>query len=142
VMCTYVCSCVRVLDCSVCAFWQSIQAPKRSLTAYMIYSNRVRPDLMKENPEMKITEVSKHIAERWKVGHGGRDGGGIDRDVDGRASRRHLCTVLCFYVLFRLAEGISSGVHIDVVLVCRFCVLLPAHQSDARQLSSSGPVHM
>jgi hypothetical protein len=22
---------------------------------------------MKQNPEMKITEVSKHIAERWKV---------------------------------------------------------------------------
>lgn len=49
-------------------FWQDIQAPKRALTAYMIFSNRVRPELMKQNPEMKITEVSKHIAERWKVG--------------------------------------------------------------------------
>lgn len=42
-------------------------APKRSLTAYMIFSNQIRPELMKQNPEMKVTEVSKHVATRWKV---------------------------------------------------------------------------
>ena len=46
---------------------QAIQAPKRSLTAYMIFSNQVRPELMKQHPDLKITEVSKHIADRWKV---------------------------------------------------------------------------
>ena len=32
----------------------------------MIYSNQIRPELMKQNPEMKITEISGHIAEKWK----------------------------------------------------------------------------
>jgi hypothetical protein len=45
---------------------QGIKAPKRALTAYMIYSNQIRPELMKQNPEMKITEISGHIAEKWK----------------------------------------------------------------------------
>ena len=33
----------------------------------MIFSNKVRPELMKSNPDLKITEVSKHIADKWKV---------------------------------------------------------------------------
>ena len=45
---------------------QGIKAPKRALSAYMIYSNQIRPELMKQNPEMKITEISGHIAEKWK----------------------------------------------------------------------------
>ena len=101
--------------------YEAFQPPKRALTAYMIFSNKIRPELMKvcvrgpvvqklgalllcsclilmlpserrsacicvtgprvvlrcligdvravqANPELKITEVSKHIAEKWKVG--------------------------------------------------------------------------
>ena len=96
---------------------------------------------MKENPEMKITEVSKHIAERWKVGYGGRGVVGMDSDVDGRASRRQLCAVLRFHVLSRPVEGISSGVHIDVIFVCQFVFCrLPARVTPA--CGSSGPVEM
>ena len=101
--------------------YEAFQPPKRALTAYMIFSNKIRPELMKvcvrgpvvqklgalllcsclilmlpserrsacicvtgphvvlrcligdvravqANPELKITEVSKHIADKWKVG--------------------------------------------------------------------------
>jgi len=47
--------------------YEAFQPPKRALTAYMIFSNKIRPELMKANPELKITEVSKHIAEKWKA---------------------------------------------------------------------------
>lgn len=47
--------------------YEAFQPPKRALTAYMIFSNKIRPELMKANPELKITEVSKHIADKWKA---------------------------------------------------------------------------
>lgn len=33
----------------------------------MYFSNAVRPDVKGENPDMKITEMSKVIGERWKA---------------------------------------------------------------------------
>ncbi|GAB4814016.1 hypothetical protein N2152v2_001062 [Parachlorella kessleri] len=41
-------------------------APKRGLTAYILYSNAVRDEVKKENPEAKMGELSKIIGEKWK----------------------------------------------------------------------------
>jgi hypothetical protein len=41
------------------------QAPRKPMTAYMIYSNTVRSDIMQQNPAMKITEASVVIGEQW-----------------------------------------------------------------------------
>jgi len=45
-------------------------APKRPMTAYLIYSNenreKLKQELKKSNPEAKVTEVVKILAERWK----------------------------------------------------------------------------
>ncbi|EKX52999.1 hypothetical protein GUITHDRAFT_161135 [Guillardia theta CCMP2712] len=47
--------------------YKDIQAPKRALSAYMLYANEVRADIVKKNPEMKMTEISKVIGDKWKV---------------------------------------------------------------------------
>ena len=38
---------------------------KRKLSGYMKFANKVRPDLMKENPGMKIPELGKKIGKMW-----------------------------------------------------------------------------
>eukprot|EP01024_Parvocaulis_polyphysoides_P036602 TRINITY_DN3254_c0_g2_i2.p2 TRINITY_DN3254_c0_g2~~TRINITY_DN3254_c0_g2_i2.p2 ORF type:complete len:386 (-),score=105.33 TRINITY_DN3254_c0_g2_i2:399-1454(-) len=42
-------------------------APKRNLSAFMFYSMEKREAAKKANPEMKVTEVSKVLAEWWKT---------------------------------------------------------------------------
>ena len=42
-------------------------APKRATTAFMAYSNSIRSQVQKENPGMKITDISKEIGIRWKA---------------------------------------------------------------------------
>ena len=38
---------------------------KRKLSGYMKFANKVRPQLMKENPGMKIPELGKKIGKMW-----------------------------------------------------------------------------
>lgn len=40
-------------------------APKRGLSAFMLYSGEVRPKIRASNPDMPITEVAKVIGARW-----------------------------------------------------------------------------
>mmetsp|Transcript_20285 Transcript_20285/g.29978 ORF Transcript_20285/g.29978 Transcript_20285/m.29978 type:complete len:93 (+) Transcript_20285:96-374(+) len=40
--------------------------PKRGLSAFMFFSNELRPKLLKENPEMKFGEVGKAIGAKWR----------------------------------------------------------------------------
>ena len=42
-------------------------APKRATTAFMAYSNSIRSQVQKENPGMKITDISKEIGNKWKA---------------------------------------------------------------------------
>eukprot|EP01023_Acetabularia_acetabulum_P010457 TRINITY_DN1475_c0_g1_i4.p1 TRINITY_DN1475_c0_g1~~TRINITY_DN1475_c0_g1_i4.p1 ORF type:complete len:640 (-),score=173.75 TRINITY_DN1475_c0_g1_i4:103-2022(-) len=41
-------------------------APKRNLSAFMYFSMDKREAAKKANPEMKVTEISKVLAEQWK----------------------------------------------------------------------------
>ena len=41
------------------------EGSKRNLTGYMKYANKVRPQIMKENPGMKIPELGKKIGKMW-----------------------------------------------------------------------------
>ncbi|TRY75371.1 hypothetical protein TCAL_00698 [Tigriopus californicus] len=40
-------------------------APKRGLSAFMLYSGEVRPKIRASNPDMPVTEVAKVIGARW-----------------------------------------------------------------------------
>ena len=39
---------------------------KRKLSGYMKFANKVRPQLMKENPGMKVPELGKRIGKMWR----------------------------------------------------------------------------
>lgn len=41
-------------------------APKRPLSAYMMFANELRPKLMEENPGVHFTKLSSKISEQWK----------------------------------------------------------------------------
>lgn len=45
------------------------ERPKRSLTAYMQFVAERRPKLLANNPQKKLTEVVKQIAEEWREAH-------------------------------------------------------------------------
>lgn len=40
--------------------------PHRILSSYMRFFKKVRPEIVKANPDMKITEVAKAIGEKWR----------------------------------------------------------------------------
>merc|ERR550539_618992 len=42
-------------------------APKRSVSAYMMYATSVRKQVVKENPDMSATEVMKEQSVWWKA---------------------------------------------------------------------------
>merc|ERR1712242_356192 len=42
-------------------------APKKALTAYLLFSSSVRAQSRTENPEMKMTEIAKVIGNKWKA---------------------------------------------------------------------------
>lgn len=42
-------------------------APKKNLTAYMIWSNDVRNKVREANPEAKMTDLAKIMGEQWKT---------------------------------------------------------------------------
>jgi len=44
-------------------------APKRSKSAYMFFCDDKRPDVKKKHPDLKMTDVSKKLAELWKECH-------------------------------------------------------------------------
>lgn len=44
----------------------SILKKKRPPNAYLLYSEDVRENLKKENPDMKMPEINKFIAKQWK----------------------------------------------------------------------------
>jgi hypothetical protein len=39
--------------------------PKRGKSAYIFYSQEIRQELTKEQPELSITDASKEIGKRW-----------------------------------------------------------------------------
>lgn len=39
--------------------------PKRTTSAFLAFSNQSRPQVAKENPDKKMTELAKIIAEKW-----------------------------------------------------------------------------
>jgi len=42
-------------------------APKKATTAFMQFSNELRPKIRAQHPEMKMTEVAVELGKRWKV---------------------------------------------------------------------------
>jgi len=42
-------------------------APKKALSAYLLYANSARDDVRAANPKMKMTEISKVIGAQWKA---------------------------------------------------------------------------
>merc|ERR1719384_2114730 len=48
-------------------FRKDENAPKRSLSAYMLYAASVRAKVVKENPDLKVTEVMKEQSAMWKA---------------------------------------------------------------------------
>lgn len=41
-------------------------APKKPLTAFMLYTNNRRPEIKKKFSDLKITEISTMIGKEWK----------------------------------------------------------------------------
>ena len=41
-------------------------APKKALTAFLLFSNSVRNQCRSENPELKMTQISGVIGKKWK----------------------------------------------------------------------------
>lgn len=41
-------------------------APKRSPSAFLLYSKELRPQLQQQNPDLKNTEISKKLGEMWR----------------------------------------------------------------------------
>merc|ERR1719499_166447 len=48
-------------------FKKDENAPKRTTSAYMLYAASVRAKILKENPEMSVTEVMKEQSVWWKA---------------------------------------------------------------------------
>merc|ERR1719410_2319804 len=48
-------------------FGKDENAPKRPLSAYMLYAASVRAKIVKENPEMEASEVMKEQSVWWKA---------------------------------------------------------------------------
>ena len=42
-------------------------APKKPLTAFMLYTNNRRPHIKKDNPSIVITDISKRIGAEWSA---------------------------------------------------------------------------
>jgi hypothetical protein len=42
-------------------------APRGALTAFMAYSNSIRPEVKAANPSMGITDIAKEIGSRWRA---------------------------------------------------------------------------
>ena len=40
--------------------------PKKPLSAYMLFSNHVRPDVKKANPTVSFGEIAKLIGAKWR----------------------------------------------------------------------------
>jgi len=41
--------------------------PKKNMSAYMFYCQERRPQMKKDNPELKFTEITKLISPEWKA---------------------------------------------------------------------------
>ena len=46
---------------------RDMNAPKRAACSYLLFSNDKRAEIMAENPEMKMGEVSKKLGAMWKT---------------------------------------------------------------------------
>jgi len=40
--------------------------PKKPLSQYIIFGNEIRPQIKKEKPDLKMTEIAVEIGKRWK----------------------------------------------------------------------------
>eukprot|EP00639_Heterosigma_akashiwo_P003769 CAMPEP_0194579536 /NCGR_PEP_ID=MMETSP0292-20121207/13573_1 /TAXON_ID=39354 /ORGANISM="Heterosigma akashiwo, Strain CCMP2393" /LENGTH=193 /DNA_ID=CAMNT_0039432527 /DNA_START=79 /DNA_END=660 /DNA_ORIENTATION=- len=41
--------------------------PKKAATAYILFTNHIRPEVTKDNPDQPMTILSKVIADRWNM---------------------------------------------------------------------------
>lgn len=41
--------------------------PKKPLSAFLLWSNQIRPQIRQQNPNVKITEIAKSLGEQWKT---------------------------------------------------------------------------
>lgn len=48
-------------------FPRGSNAPKKAMTAYMLFSHSVRSEILEENPDIEISEIMKEQAIRWKA---------------------------------------------------------------------------
>merc|ERR1719361_1828425 len=48
-------------------FRKDENAPKRSLSAYMLYAGSVRAKVVKENPDMAVTDIMREQSVWWKA---------------------------------------------------------------------------
>ena len=46
---------------------EAAKGPKRGLSAYMYYTADVRPKFKEENPDAKMTDLTKLMAAKWKT---------------------------------------------------------------------------
>ena len=46
---------------------RKMEGGKRKLSGYMKFANKVRPDLMKENPGMPIPKLGSAIGAKWRA---------------------------------------------------------------------------
>lgn len=46
---------------------KELPKPKRPRSSYVIYANKIRSTVIKENPKLPITEVTKIIGTKWKA---------------------------------------------------------------------------
>lgn len=44
---------------------KSDKKPKKCLSGYMIFVWEMRPQIVKENPQMKVLHVMKEVGKRW-----------------------------------------------------------------------------
>lgn len=42
------------------------EPPKKARTSYIIFTMEKRPEVVKENPGMKVTQVMKHLGSLWR----------------------------------------------------------------------------
>ena len=40
--------------------------PKKAMSAYFFFQMKIKSELLKSNPDMKITEMAKISGEKWK----------------------------------------------------------------------------
>lgn len=71
-------------------------APKKPLTAFMLYTNKRRPEIMAKTPGTKITEISAAIGKEWT------NMTGEEKDVSSMSNLTYL--IHCYSLAFPITH--------------------------------------